>query len=97
MDEAVAKVRDLLHEAGETHHLVYRIVDGVDDDWASWYSDWLINHSELADVLGARPVRSELTWMLVQLDKDYGAQSVSQPWEAWYAERLVAHFASAST
>jgi hypothetical protein len=95
MDEAVTKVRELLHEAGETHHMVYRIVDGVDDDWASWYSDWLVNHSELADIVGAAPVRSELTWLLVQLDKDYVAQVPSQPWEAWYAERVVARFGDA--
>lgn len=55
------KVRDLLHEAGETHHIVFRLVDGVDDDWASWYSEWLIDHSELPEILGTRPVRSELT------------------------------------
>ncbi len=28
----------LLHEAAETHHRVYRIVDGEDPDWASWYA-----------------------------------------------------------
>jgi hypothetical protein len=31
-------IRDLLHEAAETHHVVYRIVDGDDSDWASWYA-----------------------------------------------------------
>ena len=25
----------LLHDAGETHHIVYKIVDGDDPDWAS--------------------------------------------------------------
>ena len=30
-----AKITALLHEAGETHHTVYRIVDGDDPDWAS--------------------------------------------------------------
>ena len=37
------QIAALLHEAGETHHQVYRITDGVDADWASWYSDWLIH------------------------------------------------------
>ena len=86
------KVRDLLHEAGETHHIVFRLVDGVDDDWASWYSEWLIDHSELPEILGARPVRSELTWLLVQLDKDYVERSPKEQWDSWYAPRLVAHF-----
>jgi hypothetical protein len=92
MDDRIAKVSGLLHEAGETHHQVFRITEGADDDWATWYSDWLVNHSEVPDVLGAAPVRSELTWMLVQLDKDYGAAKPPESWEDWYAERLVGHF-----
>ncbi len=31
------QISQLLHEAGETHHRVFRIVDGADEDWASWY------------------------------------------------------------
>ena len=82
----------LLHEAGETHHRVYRIVDGDDPDWASWYADWLINLSELADILGTRPVRSELVWLLVSLDKEYTKEGPSAPWPQWYAERVIEHF-----
>lgn len=48
----------LLQEVAETHHVVFRITDGVDDDWASGYADWLLNLSELPDLIGARPVRS---------------------------------------
>jgi hypothetical protein len=94
MDEQVGKVRKLLHEAAETHHVVFRITDGVDDDWASWYTDWLIDHSEFPDVVGVRPVPSELTWLLVQLDKDYSDAKPSEGWEDWYAPRVVAHFTS---
>jgi hypothetical protein len=39
MSNTEDKVRDLLHEAGETHHIVFRLVNGADDDWASWYSE----------------------------------------------------------
>jgi hypothetical protein len=92
MDDRVQRVSDLLHEAGETHHTVYRITDGADDDWASFYADWLTRLSELPEILGTPPVRSELTWMLVQLDQDHTAQSPPEKWEDWYAERLVAHF-----
>jgi hypothetical protein len=93
MDERTSKISDLLHEAGETHHVVFRITDGADDDWASWYSDWLTGHSELPDLLGTRPVRSELTYMLVKLDKDYEGESPEERWEDYYAARLVEHFA----
>ncbi len=86
-------VNELLHEAGETHHQVFRIVDGADADWASWYADWLINLSELPQLLGVTPVRSELVYLLVRLDKEYGEQPRAERWEDYYARELITHFA----
>ena len=92
MTDAADQISGLLHEAGETHHRVFRIVDGADDDWASWYADWLINLSELPAVLGVTPVRSELVYLLVGLDKEYtAAAQPGQPWEADYAQRILSH------
>ena len=89
MDDRLATVAALLHEAGETHHLVYRIVDGDDPDWASWYADWLLNLSELPQILGTKPVRSELVWLLVSLDKEYAQTGPDTPWPDWYAWKIV--------
>jgi hypothetical protein len=94
MTDTHDQVSRLLHEAAETHHRVYRIVDGADDDWASWYANWLVNLSELPTLLAATPVRSELTYLLVSLDKEYNASQPSQPWEAYYARRIVSHFSA---
>jgi hypothetical protein len=93
MTDNAEQVAALLHEAGETHHRVYRIVDGDDPDWASWYADWLVNLSELPQILATKPVRSELVWLLVSLDKAYTAESPEAPWPQWYAERVIEHFA----
>ncbi len=90
----IEAVADVLHEAAETHHIVYKIVDGNDLDWASWYAEWLINLSPLPTILGEAPVRSELVWKLVDLDKAYTAQAPEEKWERWYAERLLDHFSS---
>ena len=92
-----AEIADLLHEAAETHHNVYRIVDGDDPDWASWYADWLLNLSELPDLLGVRPVRSELVYTLVRLDKEYTAAQPSERWENVYAQELLATFGGSPT
>jgi hypothetical protein len=94
MDDRIARTADLLHEAGETHHVVYRITEGADDDWASFYADWLIRLSELPQILGAAPVRSELVYLLVKLDKDYTAAGPSDRWEDWYARELLAQLAT---
>ena len=86
------KIADLLHEAAETHHLVYRITDGEDPDWASWYADWLLDHSELPDVLGAPPVRSHLVHALVELDREHVASEPTERWEDAYARGLLDRF-----
>jgi len=93
MNDRIAAISALLKEAGETHHRVYRIVDGEDPDWASWYADWLIHLSELPAQLGTTPVRSELIYALVKLDKDFSASSPSEPWQSFYARALMDHFA----
>ena len=94
MVDTAKKISELLHEAAETHHQVYRIVDGADDDWASWYGDWLVRLSELPALLGDAPVRSELVYMLVRLDKEYTEQQPAELWEEYYARTLLQHFRS---
>jgi hypothetical protein len=96
MADKLEQIGGLLHEAGETHHRVFRIVDGADDDWASWYAWWLINLSELPDLLQAKPVRSELIYLLVTLDKQYTAEAPDEPWETYYARQILRRFQPAS-
>ena len=92
MEQRLAEVGKLLHEAAETHHTVFRITDGDDPDWASWYADWLLALSELPAILGGKPVRSALVYELVALDRDYTAETRDEPWESFYARSLVATF-----
>ena len=87
------RIAELLHEAAETHHVVFRITDGDDPDWASWYADWLLDHSELPDLLGAAPIRSHLVHALVDLDRRYEAEHPSERWEDFYASELTVRFA----
>jgi hypothetical protein len=86
------RIAAILHEAAETHHVVYRIVDGDDPDWASWYADWLIELSELPALLGSKPVRSHLVHALVELDREHTAAETEERWESWYARGLVERF-----
>jgi hypothetical protein len=87
----------MLQEAAETHR-VFQFTDGADEDSASWYADWLLDHSELSELLGARPVRSHLVHALVQLERDHAdrAAGTDEPWPAFYARRQYEPFGQAS-
>ena len=90
----VHQVAALLSEAAETHHRVYRITDGVDEDWASWYADWLLRLSELPILLASTPIRSVLVYLLVGLDKEHTAGALEMPWPDFYASPLLERFAA---
>lgn len=91
-DAAATKIAQLLHQVGEVHHVVFSDTDGNDEDWATFYADGLLAHSELPDLLARRPVRSHLTRDLVELDQAYTAAAPSDAWPAWYAQRLIAKY-----
>jgi hypothetical protein len=92
MDDRTERLSGLLHEAGEVHHVVYRITDGADEDWASFYADWLIDHSELPETLGGAPTRSHLVHELVECERAFAEESPSTRWEDFYAGRIVDRF-----
>jgi hypothetical protein len=92
MDERTRRVSDLLHEASEVHHVVYRITDGADDDWASFYADWLLDHSELPETLGRAPTRSHLVHELVESERAFGEAASPGCWQDFYADRMVPRF-----
>jgi hypothetical protein len=92
MDERTGRVSDLLEEASEVHHVVYRITDGADDDWASFYADWLVDHSELPDALGRAPVRSHLVHELVECERAFAEAAPAARWPDFYAGRIVDRF-----
>jgi hypothetical protein len=92
MDDRTRRISDLLHEVAEVHHVVYRITDGADDDWASFYADWLVDHSELPETLGSAPVRSQLVHALVECDRAFTETAPESRWEDFYAERIIDRF-----
>lgn len=94
VDDRTQRIADLLSEVSEVHHTVYRITDGADDDWASFYADWLIDHSELPEILAGAPVRSHLVHELVESDRAFTDAGSSDRWEDLYAARIMDRFGS---
>jgi NAD(P)H-hydrate epimerase len=91
-EDRVRTVAELLNEAGEIHHRYFADTDGIDDDWASFYSDWLLAHSRLPSIVARRPVRSHLTRDLVVCDEEYARVAPEEPWPMWYASRIIERY-----
>jgi hypothetical protein len=91
-DDRIQHIADLLHEVGEVHHVYYGDVDGVDDDWATFYSEWLLSRSPFPSILARRPIRSGLTRDLVVLDEEFVASGSAEPWPMWYARKLITKY-----
>jgi hypothetical protein len=51
-----------------------------------------VSLSDLSRILGLPPVRSELVYMLVRLDKEYVEKKPDEAWEVFYARGLLAAF-----
>lgn len=66
MTASTAAISQLLYEAAELH-IVFRITNGANDEWASWYAERLVRLSGLPDPLGGTLVRSQLIYLLVRL------------------------------
>lgn len=96
-EERTVAIAAVLREAAELHHSTYRIVEGDDPDWASWYADWLIRLSELPEFIGATPVRSLLVYELVRLDREYAVTQPAESWATFYARSLLSTFAVQSS
>jgi hypothetical protein len=77
---------------GEIHHAVFVDTEGADDDWASFYSDWLLAHSPSPKLLGRALVRSHLTRDLVVYDEQYKPEHPVEPWPRWHARTLIATY-----
>ena len=95
MTGTTEQISRLLHEVGETHHRVFRIVNGADDDWASWYSDWLINLSELPSLVGTEAgLQPCADFCSSASTRTTPPASPANPGKRPYAQRIFDHFSS---
>jgi hypothetical protein len=80
----------ILEEAERIHGEVTRRTDGVDAEWPAFYAWWLIEWSDLPDVLELRPSRSRLVAELIRLDREYRSEAREESWSSYYADGLRA-------
>ena len=84
---AVEQLAALVRETGEAHHSAYEATDGTDPEWASWYSGHL--QALLGGDLGRPITRSEITYLLLQAEKNHEAYGSTEPWPVFYAHVIL--------
>lgn len=87
--KTIAEISSLLTQAGMAHHeYEQNILKGVyDRDWASWYADYALTNG-LNKLLNASLTVEQLTQLLVQTDKQYEAETPTQSWSDYTAEKM---------
>src|SRR5215467_1473136 len=81
---------DLLHETGLAHHRAYFATNGDDPDWPLWYAESM--QTRLNPLLGTALTRSELTYLLVLVEKERVAAAATTPWTDYYADFFMQRY-----
>jgi hypothetical protein len=90
MKEREERLAGILERAEHVHGVVTERTGGDDPDWALFYAWWLLNWSDMPEILGTKPALAELTARLIALDAEYRSASRTESWPAFYAKRLLA-------
>jgi hypothetical protein len=90
MTERAVRLAATLERAEHVHGVVSERTGGADPEWALFYAWWLINWSDLPEILGAAPALGELTARLIELDARFRSAARDEPWPAFYARELLA-------
>ena len=84
MDSLVA----LLSAAGPAHHEAFIETDGEDPEWPLWYAQYLRN--DLNQLLGTALTKSELVYVLVDMERQRIREAPEADWPSYYAVELEA-------
>ena len=81
----------LFKQAGSAHHQAYIETNGDDPEWPLWYAQFLEN--KLPAMINQQMTRSEIVWLLLTLEKQRAAESLTGSWPAYYAEEILRRYA----
>ena len=84
---SVPELAEILMAAGHHHHQAYISSDGVDPEWAMWYSSYL--QAQIWDRAGEIPTRSTLVHLLIEADKNFEPTEEHPDWPPVYARYML--------
>lgn len=90
-NDLLEQLAALLRQTSEDHHEAYAATDGVDPDWAIWYSQHLLENG-LEKLLDATLLRSDLIYLLVLADKQQMTEAPGANWARYYAHFFLSRY-----
>ena len=87
MSNKKEKIVELLSQTRAAHHTAFLEVDGHDLDWPTWYAEYL--QDRLPPLLGIDLTLSDLTNLMIELDRSHRLEEPNTPWQSYYARRLI--------
>jgi NAD(P)H-hydrate epimerase len=78
------RLAELFQQAKQAHLQAFLETDGADPEWPLWYADYL--HETLKEILQANLTKSELVYLLVQMDREQRESAPHAEWSEYYAE-----------
>ena len=76
----------------ESYRGIHPGSDGKGDNWQVWYSKWLLDVSDLPELLGYKPQSDDLQQKLLLLDKQYGELNSTVDWPEFMARGLFKEY-----
>ncbi len=89
------QLTELFTETAMAHHEAFVATDGNDPEWPIWYADYL--QEPISEVLHNRFLKSSLIYCMMNADFEYTAREVDVPWQKFYSDHFIEHFAPAET
>lgn len=87
--KTIEEISSLLSQAGMAHHeYEQNILKGVyDRDWAIWYADYALANG-FNRLLNTSLTVEQLTQLLIQTNSQYEAETLTQNWSDYTAEKI---------
>lgn len=79
----------LFAQTYESYRGIHPGSDGKGDNWQTWYSRWLLDVSDLPELLGFKPQPDELQKILLELDKQFAVNRTNMPWQEYMGRQLL--------
>ena len=89
------QLTELFTETARAHHEAFAATDSKDPEWPIWYAEYL--QQPISEILQNKFLKSNLIYCMMSADFEYAARETDVPWQKFYSDHFIEHFAPAET